>query len=77
LLAIRLTRMGKKKNPAYRVVVIEKSHARDGRFVEVLGNYNPKHDTDCIHLDKEKYNYWISRGAQPSQTVRSLARKVG
>lgn len=76
MLAIRLTRMGTKKKPAYRVVVIEKSKARDGRFIEVLGHYNPRRDETIVNLDKEKYNYWISKGAQPSETVRSLVRKV-
>ena len=76
MLTIRLTRTGTKKKPAYRVVVIEKSRARDGRFIEILGHYNPKRDATVVKLDKEKYDYWISKGAQPSETVRSLVRKV-
>lgn len=77
LLRIRLTRMGAKKKPAYRIVVIEKSSARDGRFIEVLGHYNPKKKPVDLKLDKEKYAYWVSKGAQPSETVRGLMTKVG
>ena len=76
MLTIRLTRMGTRMKPAYRVVVVEKSRARDGRFLEVLGHYNPKRDATVVDLKKEKYDYWISKGAQPSETVRSLVRKV-
>jgi small subunit ribosomal protein S16 len=68
--------MGSKKKPTYRIVVIEKSTARNGRFVEVLGHYDPKPATPIIQLDKEKYGYWISKGAQPSSTVRSFLSKV-
>lgn len=77
MLRIRLTRIGAKKKPAYRIVVIEKSNARDGRFVEVLGHYNPKRKPIDLKLDKEKYAYWISKGAQPSDTVRGLLAKAG
>ena len=76
MLKIRLTRMGSKKQPTYRIVVIEKSTARNGRFVEVLGHYDPKPATPVIQLDKEKYSYWISKGAQASRTVRSFLSKV-
>ncbi len=76
MLTIRLTRMGAKKKPAYRIVVIEKAAARDGRFVEVLGHYNPKPATPVIQLNKERYQYWVGKGAQPSATVRSFISKV-
>jgi small subunit ribosomal protein S16 len=76
LLKIRLTRMGAKKKPTYRIVVIEKSNARDGRFVEILGHYDPKPATPEFHMDKERYSHWISKGAQPSSTVKSFFAKL-
>jgi len=77
LLKIRLTLMGSKKKPKYRIVVIEKSRARDGRYVDVLGQYDPKKNPAAINLNREKYAYWISKGAQPSDTVRSFLAKAG
>ncbi len=75
MLAIRLTRKGSKKNPFYRVVVIEKSNARDGRFLEIVGHYNPKPEKAEYTLDMERVQYWMSQGAQPSDTVRHLVEK--
>lgn len=75
MLAIRLTRKGAKKKPFYRVVVTEKDAKRDGRFVEVLGHYNPCREPVELKLNRERIDYWIARGAQPSETVRSLMRK--
>ena len=76
MLSIRLTRTGAKKKPHYRVVVIDKERARDGRFVEILGHYNPAVPTD-LSLDKDRIQYWISKGAQPSSTVsRLMARSA-
>lgn len=75
MLAIRLTRKGAKKQPFYRVVVTEKEAKRDGRFVEIVGHYNPCREPVELKLDRERINYWIARGAQPSETVRSLIRK--
>jgi small subunit ribosomal protein S16 len=69
--------MGSKKKPKYRIVVIERSRARDGRYVDVLGQYDPKKNPASLTLDKEKYAYWISKGAQPSDTVKSFVRKMG
>jgi len=77
LLTIRLTLMGSKKKPKYRIVVIEKSRARNGRYIDVLGQYDPRKNPAAINLDKEKYTYWISKGAQPSNTVKSFIKKVG
>lgn len=77
MLKIRLTLVGSKKRPKYRIVVIEKSRARDGRYVDVLGQYDPKKNPATLNLDKEKYAYWVSKGAQPSDTVRSFLKKVG
>ncbi|MBI4461766.1 MAG: 30S ribosomal protein S16 [Acidobacteria bacterium] len=75
MLAIRLTRVGKKKRPQYRVVVIEKRRARDSKFVEVVGTYDPvKHPAE-IHLKADRVEYWLSQGAQPSDTVRSFLRR--
>jgi small subunit ribosomal protein S16 len=56
--------MGSKKKPKYRIVVIEKSRARDGRYVDVLGQYDPKKNPAALNLNKEKYAYWVSKGAQ-------------
>lgn len=77
LLKIRLTLMGSKKKPKYRIVVMEKSRARDGRYIDVLGQYDPKRNPASVNLDKEKYAYWIAKGAQPSDTVKSFFKKAG
>jgi len=74
LLAIRLTRKGAKKQPFYRVVVTEKESKRDGRFVEILGHYDPIQTPAIIKLDTERINYWIGRGAQPTETVKKLLK---
>jgi small subunit ribosomal protein S16 len=74
LLAIRLTRKGAKKQPFYRVVVTEKESKRDGRFVEILGHYDPIQTPAVIKLDRERIEYWIGRGAQPTDTVRKLLK---
>lgn len=75
MLAIRLTRAGKKKKPFYRVVVIEKRRARDSKFVEVVGTYDPLKEPAEIKLKVERVQYWLSQGAQPSDTVRSFLRR--
>jgi small subunit ribosomal protein S16 len=75
LLAIRLTRKGAKKQPIYRVIVTEKKTKRDGRFVEIVGHYNPCRQPVEIVLDRERIDFWIARGAKPSETVRSLLRR--
>lgn len=74
MLMIRLSRVGKKKQPSYRVVVIEKSRPRNGRFVEIVGTYNPLKKPAAIQLDAERVKYWLGCGAQPSDTVRSFLR---
>jgi small subunit ribosomal protein S16 len=76
LIAIRLTRKGTKKKPVYRVVVAEKSSPRDGRFIEILGHYNPIPDPTEFQIDLERVNHWLSKGAQPSETVRRLIEKA-
>ena len=74
MLMIRLSRIGKKKQPAYRVVVIEKTRPRDGRFVEIVGTYDPLKKPAAVKLDAERIKYWLGCGAQPSETVRSFLR---
>jgi len=74
VLMIRLSRIGKKKQPAYRVVVIEKTRPRDGRFVEIVGTYDPLKKPAAVKLDTERIKYWLGCGAQPSDTVRSFLR---
>lgn len=76
MLAIRLTRMGAKKHPFYRIIVTEKESKRDGRFLEILGYYNPCRTPVDLKLDQERVNYWIERGAQPSLTVSRLIKQA-
>jgi len=75
MLCIRLARTGAKKKPNYRVVVIEKERARNGRFLEILGHYNPAPNPVEFHLDRDRYQHWVSKGAQPSSTVTRLAKQ--
>ena len=75
MLSIRLTRMGAKKKPFYRIIVTEKRSKRDGRFVESVGYYDPCRNPADIKINRERINYWIERGAQPSDTVRSLIKR--
>lgn len=75
MLRIRLTRTGAKKQPSYRIVVIERERARDGRFVEILGHYNPRRHPPELVLNRERADYWLRQGAQPSETVRSFLKK--
>lgn len=75
MLRIRLTRVGKKKQPTYRIVVADKRKARDGSFVEIVGHYDPRQDPALINLKAERIRYWLGKGAQPSDTVRSFLRK--
>jgi small subunit ribosomal protein S16 len=74
MLSIRLRRTGTTKRPYYRVVVADARCWRDGRFVEVLGHYDPRRDPAVVKIDAERARYWISKGAQPSDTVRSLLK---
>ena len=75
MLMIRLARFGKKKHPFYRVVVTEKARPRNGRFVEIVGTYDPQKKPALVEMDSERVQYWLSKGAQPSDTVRSMIRK--
>jgi small subunit ribosomal protein S16 len=74
VLMIRLSRIGKKKKPFYRVVVIEKTRPRNGRVVELVGTYDPLKKPAEIKLDAERIKHWLGVGAQPSDTVRSFIR---
>ena len=74
---IRLHRMGAKKRPCYRLVVADSRAPRDGRFIEILGHYNPIVDPIELEVDMEKAQSWLAKGAQPSETVKRLLKKVG
>ena len=74
---IRLRRTGTTKKPAYRVVVADSRAARDGRFIEVIGHYNPLSDPPLIKIEMEKAAAWIKKGAQPSNTVNHLLARAG
>ena len=76
MVKIRLRRMGAKKAPYYRIVVADSRFPRDGRFIEELGVYDPMADGEKIKVDMERAKYWISNGAQPTDTVRGLLKKV-
>lgn len=73
---IRLRRMGAKKAPFYRVVVADSRYPRDGRFIEEIGTYNPLLDPPEIKIDGEKALQWIANGAQPTDTVKALLKKI-
>ena len=75
MVTMRLTRIGSKKRPYYRIVVIDKRRARNGRFLEVLGQYNPIASPVQMEINSERAQYWLSKGAQPSETVESILRK--
>jgi small subunit ribosomal protein S16 len=71
---VRLTRVGSKKNPIWRVVVADGRSPRDGRSIETIGHYNPQTQPSRIVIDRERLQHWLDRGAQPSNTVRKLMR---
>lgn len=77
MLRIRLRRVGKKKQPTYRLVVADSRAPRDGAFVEIIGHYNPRTEPATIEIDKEKALSWLSRGAQPSDAVAKLLARQG
>lgn len=74
---IRLRRAGRRKQASYRIVVSGGAHARDGRFTEQIGKYNPRTDPAFIEIDEERAMYWLERGAEASDTVRSIFRRAG
>lgn len=74
---IRLTRMGSKKKPFYRIVVADSESPRDGRFIEIVGNYDPLKEPATINIKEDRITDWLSRGAKPTPTVNSLLKKKG
>jgi small subunit ribosomal protein S16 len=74
--SIRLRREGTTKRPYYKVVVADARSPRDGKFIEIIGNYDPKKESDNANLDLSRAEYWITKGAQPSDTVRSIIRNA-
>jgi small subunit ribosomal protein S16 len=74
---LRLTRVGGKKDPIWRVVVADQRSPRDGRVIEIVGRYNAQTEPSTVVLDEERVKLWLSRGAQPSETVRKLLRIQG
>ncbi len=74
---IRLRRVGRKKSPMYRIVIADSKSPRDGKFIEIVGQYQPRTGDQAINLKSERVNYWLDNGAQPTDTVRSLLRKAG
>ena len=74
---LRLTRVGSKKNPVYRIVAADSRSPRDGKFLEIVGRYNPQTDPSTIEVNEERVKDWLSKGAQPSPTVAKLLKIKG
>ena len=74
---LRLTRVGGRRDPVWRVVVADQRSPRDGRFIETVGQYNPQTDPSTIKLDEDRVREWLSKGAQPTATVRKLLKTQG
>jgi len=74
--SIRLRREGSLNNPYYKVVVADQRSPRDGKFIEIIGNYDPKKPGDNSNIDLARVDYWVTNGAQPSDTVRSIIKKA-
>lgn len=74
---IRLRRVGRKKAPTYRIVIADSKSPRDGRFIEIIGQYAPRLTEGALNVDIARANHWLDVGAQPTDTVRSLLRKAG
>ena len=74
---IRLRRTGRKKAPMFRIVVADSRSPRDGRFIEIVGQYAPRQGENALNLQTERVNYWLDNGALPTDTVRSLLRRAG
>ena len=77
MVRIRLARRGKNKKPTYRIVVTDARSPRDGRFIEIIGNYNPVQQPKVLNIDTDRARYWLSVGAQPSDTVAYLLKQQG
>jgi small subunit ribosomal protein S16 len=74
---LRLTRVGSKKNPIYRVVAADSRSPRDGKFIEILGRYNPQTDPSTIDVDADKVKAWLEKGAQPTESVARILKAAG
>ena len=77
MVKMRLTRVGSKKNPIYRVVVTDARSPRDGRFIEIVGRYNPRSEPSLIEFDEARVKEWLAKGVQPSETVSRLLKVKG
>jgi small subunit ribosomal protein S16 len=77
MVRIRLRRIGRKKSPVYRIVVADSQSPRDGKFIEIIGQYAPRQSEGGLNVNEDRANYWMNVGAQPSDTVRSLLRRAG
>ena len=76
MVRVRMTRKGTTKKSFFRIIVADERSPRDGRFIEMLGTYDPLKESDGVNLKMDRVQYWLSNGAQPTDTVRSLLRKV-
>ena len=76
MVVIRLRREGTKNTPYYKIVVADQRSPRDGKFIEIIGNYDPKKEGSNANIDLSRVEYWVKNGAQPSDTVRSLVKKA-
>ncbi len=76
MVVIRLTRIGGKKKPHYRIVAVDREKPRESRYIDLLGQYSPLADPAHVKIDMEKYGRWLRKGAQPSVTVKSLVKKL-
>ena len=76
MVRIRLRRMGAKKKPFYRVVIAHKESPRDGRFIEIVGTYDPRTQPETVQLKTDRVNHWLQTGAQPSESVSRILRKL-
>jgi small subunit ribosomal protein S16 len=74
---LRLARVGSKKNPIYRVVAADSRAPRDGKFIEIVGRYNPQTDPSTVELDNDKVKAWLDKGAQPTESVQKLLKIAG
>jgi small subunit ribosomal protein S16 len=74
---LRLTRVGSKKNPIYRVVAADSRSPRDGKFIEIVGRYNPQHEPSLIEFDEDRVKHWLDNGAQPTEPVARLLKAKG
>jgi small subunit ribosomal protein S16 len=77
VIKLRLRRMGAKKRPSYRIVAADSRAPRDGRFIEIIGTYDPLTDPATVKINEERAKHWLGNGAQPTDTVRALLRREG